>query len=151
MELFRYWSLFACLVRCSLGIAPPHQNYTAEFSQIVRKRRRLRSNPYRPHHIAPGHCWFLSDEDCRRDDEVVGQAKADRRLTSVGQNLKVLVLLIRFKDHGKRDLPDPSVYEEFFNGQKPGVADSSVQQYVRHSSLVSCCFLLPLHSRAPLT
>lgn len=121
----------------ALGVAPVHQNFTKEFYQTVRQRRHLRSNQYRPLHVAPSHCWFLSDDVCKRDDEAAGKAKHERRLVNVGNNLKVMVLLVRFSDHEDKELPNPSYFEEFFNGDNPEVDRSSVRQYLKHSSLVS--------------
>lgn len=51
-----------------------------------------------------------------KDDEALARAKKDRRLVNAGDNIKVLVLLVRFKDHAKRELPPKSYYDELFHG-----------------------------------
>jgi hypothetical protein len=105
------------------GIAPPDPAFAEDFYKRLRAHRMAYNLTYVPRHLAPGHCWFLTDETCRHDDEAVARAKEEtnrggrRRLVRMGDNIKVLVLLVRFKDHAKRELPAKSYYDDLFNGK----------------------------------
>lgn len=107
------FSFLATLVTVVCSIAPPHPSFT-EFSELLRDRRK--NCTYVPRHLSKGHCWFLSDEECLRDDEALAKAKEQRRLVRSGDNIKVLVLLVRFTDHADRELPEKSYFDELFNG-----------------------------------
>jgi hypothetical protein len=107
------WFLLAVTTACVASIAPPHPNFT-EFQEILRLRQT--NSSYIPRHLSADHCWFVSDETCRNDDEAFARAKANRRLVNRGDKIKVLVLLVRFKDHARRELPPQSYYDELFNG-----------------------------------
>jgi hypothetical protein len=81
-----------------------------------------------------------TEEDCRNNDE---QARlpdnpAERRLNpSIGSNVKVLVLLVKFKGETNTDIPPLSHFEELFNGngKSPINEAGSIRQYLRYASL----------------
>ena len=112
------------------AIAPPHPNYIAhpdfpyESLHTYRNRNNITYN-YVPQHISPRHCRFLTETQCARDDEAafarISQNSPERRLqeepTYVTQGkVKILVLLMRFKDHQNKQLPDRDYYDQLFNG-----------------------------------
>ena len=94
---------------------PSNTNW--ESAAIARRRRLNNRYDFEPTHLSTDHCRHLSEEQCRADDQAVAAAKEQRRLTSTGKNIKVLVLLCRFRDHGSRVLPERSYFEELFNGK----------------------------------
>ena len=111
-------------------VAPPHPNYVAHtnspYESIAAYRKRLNiTYNYIPQHISARHCQFLTEEECERDDMAAYARMSDnsleRRLqgdsTYVSQGqVKVLVLLLRFKDHASKELPDRDYYDQLFNG-----------------------------------
>lgn len=117
------------------AVAPPHPDYVAHpetpYESLRAYRRRLNITEYdnyAPQYISPQHCRFLTKAECVRDDEAVRarlMAEGDGRRelqggsgsTFVTQgNVKILVLLCRFKDHETKVLPDRSHYDQLFNG-----------------------------------
>lgn len=117
------------------ALAPPQANFTEEFVSLASPYRRRLS--YEPRHISPLHCLFISREECQRDDESVGAKIVQRKTLSIGKNLKVLVLLCRFSDHGDRELPSRDYYEELFNGSGPSDVNpvGSIREYLYSNSL----------------
>lgn len=143
------------------AMAPPHPSF-ADWEPAHRMRQRLNMTQYqyRPIHL-PGkneHCRYLTEDECRREDEAVGRAKQQssfgfhknnnndtksdrhrrRRLNpSVGSNMRVLVLLVRFSDHGSRWLPPREHFEEMLNGNGTSTLNTvgSFKEYLRYASL----------------
>jgi hypothetical protein len=79
-------------------------------------------------------CRSLSPQNCQNLDENLGRQLAERRLNpSIGDNIRVIVLLIKFSDHTTRDLPSREYFEEFFNGE--GTELGSVKEWMRFNSV----------------
>ena len=106
----------ASLIVKGAAVAPPHLNNTSWESVHALHRRLGITYDYQPSHVSSEHCRHLTEEQCLEADEDVAAAKEQRRLTTKGKNLRVLVLLCRFSDHGNRELPDQTYFETLFNG-----------------------------------
>lgn len=83
---------------------------------------------------------MLTEEMCRQEDDAAGVSKEHGRglLPNSGANLKVLVLLVIYKDEQNIDvLPNREYFETLFNGRgKSGVNPAgSVREYMRYASL----------------
>lgn len=69
---------------------------------------------------------------------MAGSAIRERRVavsTSVGE-LKVLVLLCRFKDHHDHDLPSREYFDELFNGSRGSVNEvGSIREWLLFASM----------------
>lgn len=143
-ELLRtLYSILGCvfMAKVTHSLAPPHPNFV-EWEPVHEMRRRL-NIPYNydPIHLPREYCRYLSDEECRVEDEGIGHAKAGlhgRHLSpSVGQNFRILVVLVRFSDHVGRELPTREYIDALFNGN--GTSDinpiGSVKEYLRFASL----------------
>lgn len=135
-------ALLLFLVHTCHALPPPHPDYEEEFQAEVRAYREANGivtsqekedqhNRYTPH-----RCLFLSEDDCRRE-LAVEEADRDRQLVRIGQGIRVMVLLCRFTDHEDRDLPDPSYFEELFNGSTQSDVNpvGSVRDWLYTSSL----------------
>lgn len=119
------------------SLVPPHPSYS-DWEPVHDRRRRLNQTwVYEPEHISHEFCRHMSESQCREHDELIGDAKAGRhgrRLSpSVGQ-VRVLVLLVRFKNHKNRALPSQEYFEELFNGGDDSDV-GSIKDYFRFSSL----------------
>jgi hypothetical protein len=123
------------------ALAPPHPDFTAVDWKKLHKMRQQNNftHGYKPSHISNFECKMSSEEDCRRNDEAARLPnREDRRLNpSIGSNVKVLVLLVRFKDEKNPDIPPMSHFEELFNGAGRSEINpaGSLRQYLRYSSL----------------
>jgi hypothetical protein len=107
--------LLVMLADAVVAIAPPHPNYTIWESAVARRRRLGIPFSYQPQHVSAEYCRYLTEEQCRIQDEAVDAAKRERRLISTG-TIKVLVVLCRFTDHADRILPTREYFNELFNG-----------------------------------
>lgn len=122
------------------ALAPPHPDWT-DFESVHQMHRRLGiSYGYAPQHLSHEYCRYMTEADCQKEDETLADAKAERngrRLSpSVGEALRVLVLLIRFPNHSDRKLPSREYFEELFNGSPSDVNPvGSISEYLRFSSL----------------
>ena len=123
------------------SLAPPHPRFT-EWEPVHKMRRRLNiTYNYDPIHLTHEHCRYLSEEECRLEDEGLGHAKLGlhgRHLSpSVGQEFRVLVVLVRFSNHVGRDLPTREYIDKLFN--ENGTSDvnpiGSLKEYFRFASL----------------
>lgn len=126
----------AFLVSGVEAMAPSHPNNTSwESVHALRRRLNIRYD-YEPSHVSAEYCRYLTEEQCRADDDAVAMRKSQRRLTSTGNNIKVLVLLCRFKDHATRVLPQRAYFETLFNGK--GTSDvnpvGSLRDYMYSNS-----------------
>jgi hypothetical protein len=129
--------------KVTTALMPPHPDYTSWESVHAMRRRLNVTFGYEPVHVSHEHCRYLSEDQCRKDDEGLGHAKAGggvngRRLgPSIGDNVRVLVLLVRFSDHATRTLPQRDYFETLFNSD--GVSDmntvGSIKEYLRYSSM----------------
>ena len=124
-----------------MAIAPPHPSYT-DFESVHQMRDRLNiTYGYEPQHITHEHCRYLSEEDCREEDEHLGDALQGingRWLgPSTGDRLRGIVILLRFKGHENRTLPDREYFEEMFNGYGESKTNpvGSMKEYLRFSSM----------------
>jgi len=100
-------------------MAPPHPDYTDwESVHVMRERQNVTYN-YHPTNLSPEYCRYMTEEECRAEDEALDYVGKDgRRLAPVTEGkLKVLVLLCRFSDHENRELPERWYFEEMFNGK----------------------------------
>lgn len=116
----------------TLSLAPP---LFGDFESVHDMRRRLNIDyPYSPKHFGDEKCRYLTPQACQDRDEHVGRQRAERRLNpSIGDGLRVIVLLIRFSDHTNRDLPSREFFEDFFNGE--GREYGSVKEWLRFNSV----------------
>jgi M6 family metalloprotease-like protein len=139
--VFSLVTLFITIVNLAHSLQRPHPNFT-EWESVHALRRRLNiTYNYEPLHFSQEHCRHLTEDDCRTEDETIGHAK--RRLhgrhlsPSIGDNIRILVILVRFSDHESRVLPPREYIEELFNGD--GVSDinvvGSIKEYLRYASL----------------
>jgi hypothetical protein len=123
------------------ALAPPHPDFTADDWKTLNDMRQRNNftHDYKPSHISNFECKLSTEEDCRNNDEEARLPKQDdRRLNpTIGSNVKVLVLLVRFKDEQNTDIPPMSHFEELFNGNGRSAINpaGSVRQYLRYSSL----------------
>jgi hypothetical protein len=129
--------ILACRAVHVAAIAPPHPNNTSWESIYARRRLLNITSDYLPSHVSSEYCRYLTEAQCRTDNEALAVAKEQRRLTATGSNLKVLVLLCRFKDHGNRQLPTRDYFDELFNGE--GASDvnpvGSIREWMYSNSL----------------
>jgi hypothetical protein len=107
--------LLVMLADAVVAIAPPHANFTKWESTVARRRRLGIHFSYQPQHVSVEYCRYLTEKQCRKQDEAVESAKRERRLISTG-TIKVLVVLCRFTDHADRTLPTREYFDELFNG-----------------------------------
>jgi hypothetical protein len=124
------------------ALAPPHPDFTADDWKTLHEMRHRNNftHSYKPSHITNFECSMQTEEDCRNNDE---QARlpdnpAERRLNpSIGSNVKVLVLLVKFKGETNPNIPPLSHFEELFNGNGKSAINQagSIRQYLRYSSL----------------
>jgi hypothetical protein len=133
-----------------LGFYPtPHPNYT-EWESVHQMRRRLNiTYNYQPKHVPIEYCRFLSETKCRLEDEHFQNTKSQRHrkmATSIGNNIRVLVLLVRYSDHESRMVASKDYYNELFNG-KGGTEINpvgSIREYLYINSVASyngTCYL----------
>lgn len=123
----------ASLVQLTLSLAPPLFD---DFEPVHDMRRRLGIEyTYNPKHIGDEKCRYLTPQACQDLDEKVGHKRAERRLNpSIGESIRVVVLLVRFSDHtNKQDLPTREYFEDFFNGE--GTEMGSVKEWLRFNSV----------------
>jgi M6 family metalloprotease-like protein len=139
--VFSVLTFFIIMVNFVHSLPAPHPDFT-DWESVHAMRRRLNiTYSYVPLHFSPEHCRYLSEDDCRTQDEAIGHSKRGlhgRHLSpSVGDNFRILVILVRFSDHGSRALPPREYIEELFNGE--GVSDvnpvGSIKEYLRYASL----------------
>jgi M6 family metalloprotease-like protein len=134
--------LIICLITTiTHSLPPPHPRFL-EWESVHSMRRRLNvSYHYDPIHLPHEHCRFLSEDECRRQDEAIEHAKLGihgRRLSpSVGDNFRVLVILVRFSDHFDRALPSREYIDELFNLDGTSTINQvgSAKEYLRYASL----------------
>lgn len=125
------------------ALAPPHPDFTADDWKTLHETRQRNNftHSYKPSHISNWECMMSTEEFCRKEDEAARLRKLEgpeRRLNpSIGNNLKVLVLLVRFKDEQNTDLPPASYFHELFNGNGKSEINpaGSFRQYLRYASL----------------
>lgn len=132
------------LLKPAVAVAPPHPSWK-DWESVHQMRKRLNiTYNYKPEHVQEEHCRYLTEEQCREDDEGLGHAAAGRHgrhlSPSVGNRLRILVVLLRFKDHVDRVLPPREYFEEMFNGNTGNTLSNvnpvgSVKEYFRYSSL----------------
>lgn len=132
---------FALSVTVVQSLALPHPSFE-DWENVHAMRRRLNvTYNYDPVHLSHEHCRYLTEDECRAEDEGLGHAKAGRHgrhlSPSVGQGIRILVVLLRFSNHADRALPSRDYFDEMFNGNN--VSDinpvGSVKEYMRYSSL----------------
>jgi hypothetical protein len=88
------------------SLSPPNPSFE-QWESVHDMRRRLNiTYNYDPLHISHEYCRYLSEEECQIQDEGIGHAKLGlhgRQLSpSTGQNFRILVVLVRFSNHGNR-------------------------------------------------
>lgn len=138
--MFRGFMLLQC-VAAIFAIAPPHPSFV-DYESVHQMRGRLNiTYGYEPQHLTHEHCRFLTEEDCQYEDEHLGdalQSRNDRRLgPSTGDRLRGIVILLRFKGHEDRPLPDREYFEEMFNGIGESEVNpiGSMKEYLRFNSM----------------
>ena len=129
-------SVVALLVFAAHGLAPPHPDYEGWESVHSFRARHNISYAYRPRHISDEHCRHLSESACEREDSLAGTALVERRVAINTGNIKVLVLLCRFKDHVDHDLPSREYFDELFNGKRGSVNEvGSIREWLLFASM----------------
>jgi hypothetical protein len=133
------------------ALAPPHPLYFSDYEPLheYRLKHNITYN-YTPKHYPADHCRFLTEEQCRRDDQAAGGESRERRKDlllgnkrnrkghssssdedqralnpSTGDGIKVLVLLRYFPEHAGivSQLPKKEYFEELLNGVGPSAVN----------------------------
>jgi hypothetical protein len=129
-----------CLVLNTVvdAIAPPLQEHEG-WESVHEMRRRLNVTfAYEPRFVDPEQCRHLTEDQCREQDEGLGNAIANRRLSAPNTGeVKVLVLLCRFRDHVGVDLPSKAYFDEMFNGDGPSDLNQvgSIKEWLYYNSV----------------
>jgi hypothetical protein len=124
------------------ALSRAHPDWT-DFESVHAMRRRLDiAYHFKPEHLDDEQCRYLTEAECQAQDEAVADAKVKRNgrhlSPSVGDKIRVLVLLIRFPNHKSRLLPTREYFETMFNGvSKDDEVNpvGSIAEYMRFSSL----------------
>lgn len=124
------------------ALSRPHPDWT-DFESVHEMRRRLDiAYHYTAEHLDDEQCRYLTEAECRVQDEALADAKVKRNgrhlSPSVGDKIRVLVLLIRFPNHKSRLLPTREYFETMFNGASNDDEVNpvgSIAEYMRFSSL----------------
>jgi hypothetical protein len=124
------------------ALSRAHPDWT-DFESVHAMRRRLDiAYHYTPEHLDDEYCRYLTEAECQVQDEALADAKVKRNgrhlSPSVGDKIRVLVLLIRFPNHKSRVLPTREYFETMFNGvSKDDEVNpvGSIAEYMRFSSL----------------
>jgi hypothetical protein len=124
------------------ALSRPHPDWT-DFESVYAMRRRLDiAYHYTPEHLDDEYCRYLTEAECQVQDEALADAKVKRNgrhlSPSVGDKIRVLVLLIRFPNHKSRLLPTREYFETMFNGASKDDEVNpvgSIAEYMRFSSL----------------
>lgn len=123
--------------RLFIAVVPPHPDHKS-WESVHEVRRRLNvTYSYNPINLDPEHCRHLSEEQCREEDEGLGNAMASRRLVANSGDIKVLVLLCRFRDHVDVDLPSKEYFDELFNGNQTSEINQvgSIKEWLYYNSV----------------
>ena len=131
------------LLQLTSALMPAHPNFT-EWESVHQLRRRLNITwNYEPVHLSHEHCRHLSEEECRLEDEGLGDAKLHRNGRHLSPStgvMRVLVLLIKFPEYDESvmgPLPTVEYFEKLLNGngQSDVVPVGSLKEYFRFGSL----------------
>jgi len=134
---------FLVLIQMTSALMPPHPNFTEwESVHQVRRRQNVTWN-YEPLHLSHEHCRFLTEEECRLEDEGLGDAKLHRNGRHLSPStgiMRILVLLIKFPEYDESvmgPLPSLDYFEELLNGngRSGAIPIGSLKEYFRYSSL----------------
>lgn len=126
------------LLALSSALPLPHPEYNVEFQEEVRAFRQdnglvVGGGDHHLRNYVPHHCLFINATECRQ----LMEGTEKRKLVNFGEGIRVLVLLCRFTDHADRDLPDPSYFEELFNGEGSSNVNpvGSIREWLNINSL----------------
>ncbi|GAX27244.1 hypothetical protein FisN_13Lh199 [Fistulifera solaris] len=123
--------ILASSIHLTLSLAPSSFNHIEPVQAL---RQKLIEDTNVPKRTDADKCRSISSQDCRNLVDSLGRQLAERRLNpSIGDNIRVIVLLIKFSDHTTRDLPSREYFEEFFNGE--GSELGSVKEWMRFNSV----------------
>jgi hypothetical protein len=152
-----------CCISFVGALAPPHTEFvlSGDYETVHEYRKRLNiTYNYQPRHLSAERCRYLTEEQCRHDDEIhIQQAQKQRtirqnqqkqqqrQLNPIKGDLTVLVLLCRFTDFDPtRTLPSRDDIDILFNGRSSTVLDSanrsstinpvgSIREYLYYASM----------------
>lgn len=134
---------FLVLLQMTVALMPPHPNFT-DWESVHQMRHRLNITwNYEPIHLSHEHCRHLTEEECRLEDEGLGDAKLHRNGRHLSPStgiMRILVLLIKFPEYDENvmgPLPSLDYYEDLFNGngRSSSIPIGSLKEYFRYSSL----------------
>ena len=123
------------LVATTRALMPPLWDNDSEPVDMMQRRSDLEFN-YTTQHIHPEECRYLTQEQCQKKDK--SRRHRRRRLnTATGENIRVLVLLVKFKNHANKEVPPREYYEELFNGDGESEINpyGSIKEWFRYNSL----------------
>lgn len=129
----RMISTYLLAVYCFIvvrGMAPIRD---PRMETVHQYRRRMGVDfKYKPKNMHPEQCRFLSEAECRRRDE-----ESELHNPTIGDDVNVLVLLVRFNDHQDRELPTREYIDTMMNGARgEGInVVGSVKDYLRYASM----------------
>jgi M6 family metalloprotease-like protein len=106
-------SLMSMFLREICGVAPPHPDASIDAQEFYRS---LHRPSLQTKLIHPAICEDMSVEKCSAWDHTMqDNARNLQEIVSKSGQLKVLVLLVRFTDHAKKELPPVSEFNSLFN------------------------------------
>jgi immune inhibitor A len=141
--------IISLFVSSAVGIVPPYRgsgslhghNSTTSFSWVPfrkpSRRLNLRKNGYKTRLLHDELCRYETDDMCKEIDEAMqSQARRSLQIARTSGQLKVLVILIQFKDHETRSMVPRDDIDYLFNGEgRNEIAPSgSVRSYMRINS-----------------
>jgi hypothetical protein len=81
---------------------------------------------YRPRALRPEACQHLTDEACQEmDDRFYQHQERTLQTAADSGSVKMLVILMRWSDHGNKNLPSPDDYRTMFSAAT-GVTDGNI-------------------------
>jgi Immune inhibitor A peptidase M6 len=135
--------LVLCFIHCA-SLAPPHPSFT-DYENLLQYRTRLNvTYNYTPRHFNIERCRYLTEAECRREDEAHEATRQkrvrhrERRLNPNEGDFTVLVLLCKFTDFDNSvPLPTRDDFDVLFNGEGNSTINpvGSIREYLFYASM----------------